>query len=57
MADLHQTSNPNRNTGIDAVGWLFSVIAAAIVVIAVLIAYEASDKNLGTVPGSQIAAR
>jgi hypothetical protein len=43
MADLHQARNPNPNTGIDAVGWLFSALVAAIVAVATVIAYEAND--------------
>ena len=57
MADLHQTRNPNPNAGIDAVGWLFSAVAAAIIAVAVLIAYEANDTMVANAPVSQIVAR
>jgi len=57
MTDLHQTRAPNPNAGIDAVGWLFSVFAAAIIAIAAVIAYEASDTRLANAPASQIVAR
>jgi len=57
MADLHQTRNPNPNAGIDAVGWLFSAVAAAIIAVAALIAYEANDTRLANAPVSQIVAR
>jgi hypothetical protein len=43
MTDLHQARNPNPNAGIDAVGWLFSALVAAIVAVAAVIAYEAND--------------
>jgi hypothetical protein len=57
MADLHQTRNPDPNAGIDAVGWLFSAVAAAIIAVAALIAYEANDTMVAKAPGSQMAAR
>jgi hypothetical protein len=57
MADLHQTGNPNPNAGIDAVGWLFSVVAAAIIAVAAEIAYEAYDTRVANAPVSQIVAR
>ena len=57
MADLHQTRNPDPNAGIDAVGWLFSAVAAAIIAVAALIAYEANDTRLANAPVSQIVAR
>jgi hypothetical protein len=57
MADLHQTRNPDPNAGIDAVGWLFSAVAAAIIAVAALIAYEANDTMVAKSPGSQMAAR
>jgi hypothetical protein len=34
MTDLHHTRAPNRNAGIDAMGWLFSALVAAIIVAA-----------------------
>ena len=58
MADLHQTTrNPDPNAGIDAVGWLFSAVAALIIAVAGLIAYEANDTRLANAPVPQIAAR
>jgi hypothetical protein len=57
MADLHERSNSQRNTQIDAVGWLFSAFAAAIIALATVIAYEASDTRLANAPVSQIVAR
>jgi predicted Co/Zn/Cd cation transporter (cation efflux family) len=56
MADLHQTRN-NPNAGIDAVGWLFSAVVAAIVAVAALVAYKANDTRLPNAPVSQIVAR
>ena len=50
MADLHQTPNPGPNAGIDAVGWIFSAVAAAIIAVAALIAYEANDTRLANAP-------
>jgi hypothetical protein len=44
------------NAGIDAVGWLFSALVAAIMVAAWVIAYEANDTRPNA-PVSQIVAR
>jgi hypothetical protein len=55
MTDLHQT--PDSHAGIDAVGWLFSAVVAAIIAVAAVIAYEASDTRLANAPVSQIVAR
>jgi hypothetical protein len=41
MTDLDQTRTPDSNAGIDVVGWLFSVVALAIIAGAAVIAYEA----------------
>ena len=57
MADLHQTRNPNPNAGIDAVGWLSSAVAVAIIAVAALIAYQANDTRVANAPVSQIVAR
>jgi len=57
MADLHQTRNPDPNAGIDTMGWLFSAFAAAIIAVAAVIAYAASDTRLANAPVSQIVAR
>jgi hypothetical protein len=54
MVDLHQ-HNPRPDGGIDAVGWLFSAVAVAILFIAAVIAYEAHETTPATV--SQIVAR
>jgi hypothetical protein len=56
MADLHQVRTPNSNAGIDAVGWLFSALVAAIVAVAAVIAYEAIDTRPDA-PVSQMVAR
>ena len=56
MTDLHQARNPNPNAAIDAVGWLFSALVAAIVAVAAVIAYEANDTRPNA-PVSQIMAR
>ena len=56
MTDLHQARNPNPNAGIDAVGWLFSALVAAIVAVAAMVAYEANDTRPNA-PVSQIVAR
>jgi hypothetical protein len=44
------------NAGIDAIGWLFSALVAAIMVAAGVIAYEANDTRPNA-PVSQIVAR
>ena len=56
VADLRQTRNPDPNAGIDAMGWLFSAVAAAIIAVAAVIAYEANDTRANA-PVSQIVAR
>jgi len=55
MADLHRTHNPRHDGGIDAVGWLFSAVAVAILFVAAVIAYEAHETR--PAPLSQIVAR
>jgi hypothetical protein len=57
MADLHQMRNPDPSAGIDTVGWLFSAVAAAIIAVAALIAYEANDMRIANAPVSQVATR
>jgi hypothetical protein len=57
MADLHKTSNSQRTTKIDAVGWLFLAFASAIIAVAVVITYEASDTRHASAPASQTVAR
>ena len=57
MADLHQTRNPDPNAGIDTVGWLFSAVAAAIIAVAAMIAYEANDAMVAKAPVSHMVAR
>jgi hypothetical protein len=57
MSDLHEIRNPNPNAGIDAVGWLFSALVAAIVAVAALIAYEANDTMVANAPVSHVVAR
>lgn len=55
MADLHQTSNPDRNAGIDAVGWLLWAFAAAIIAVAVVI--EGNDMKLANASVPHVVAR
>ena len=54
---MRQARTPNPNAGIDAVGWVFSAVAFAIIVVAVVIAYEAHDTRVANAPVSQIVAR
>ena len=54
---MHETDNSQRNTQIDAVGWLFLAFASAIIAVAAAIAYEASDTRIANAPVSQIVAR
>jgi hypothetical protein len=51
MTDLHQ------RPGIDAMGWLFSAVAAAIIAVAAVIAYEAHEASVANAPVSQAMAR
>jgi hypothetical protein len=57
MSDLHEIRNPNPNAGIDAVGWLFSALVAAIIAVAALIAHEANDTMVANAPVSHVVAR
>ena len=57
MADLHETNNSQRNVQIDAVGWVFLAFASAIIAVAAVIAYQASDTRIANAPVSQIVAR
>jgi len=57
MADLHETNNSQRNIQIDAVGWVFLAFASAIIAVAAVIAYQASDTRIANAPVSQIVAR
>jgi hypothetical protein len=56
MTDLHQAPTPNPNAGIDAVGWLFSALVAAIIAVAAVITYEANDTRANA-PVSHLVAR
>jgi hypothetical protein len=49
--DLHQT------LGIDALGCLFSAVAAVIIAVAVVIAYEAHAASVANAPVSHLVAR
>jgi hypothetical protein len=55
MADLHHTHDPRPDSGIDAMGWLFSAVVVAILLVAAVIAYEAHEAT--PAPVSQIVAR
>jgi len=56
MADLHYSRTPPAaHSGIDAVGWLFSAVALAIIAAAAVIAYEAHETR--PAPVSQTVAR
>jgi hypothetical protein len=57
MADLQQQSDPDRSAGVDVVGWIFAAFAAAIVAVAVVIAYEGHDTQLANAPVPHLAAR
>jgi hypothetical protein len=57
MADLHDTGIPESNAGIDTVGWLFLTFACAIIAVATVIAYNATDARVANAPVSQIVAR
>jgi len=56
MADLHHTRTPGPDAGIDTVGWLF-LVACAIVAIAAVITYEASDTKAANSSVPPIASR
>lgn len=46
MADVHHTRIPDSKAGIDTLGWIFLGFASAIIVAAVVIAYQGSDTKL-----------
>jgi hypothetical protein len=55
MADLHHPGTPDRNTGIDTVGWVFLAVASFVIIVAGMIAYEAHED--ANAPVSHIVAR
>jgi hypothetical protein len=57
MADLHHRHTPESHAGIDALGWLFLAFACAIIAVAAVITYEASDTTVAKSPGSHIVSR
>jgi hypothetical protein len=57
MPDLHQMSNPDRNAGIGAVGWLFLAFASAVIALAVVIAYQGNDMKLANASVPHVVAR
>ena len=57
MSDLHEARDPERNPEIDTAGWLFSVVAVAIIAAATMVAYKAQDTTVANVPVSQVVAR
>lgn len=44
MADLHETSNPERKAEIDTLSWLFFAFAVVITAGAAMIVYEANAR-------------
>jgi hypothetical protein len=56
MSDLHEARDPERGP-IDTAGWLFSVIAVAIIAAATMVAYKAHDTMVANAPVSQVVAR
>jgi hypothetical protein len=57
MPDLHQTGTSDPKTGIDVVGWVFLAFASAVIAVAAVIAYEASDTTVAKSPVSHIVSR
>jgi hypothetical protein len=57
MSDLHEARDPERGPQIDTAGWLFSVIAVAIIAAATMVAYKAHDTMVANAPVSQVVAR
>ena len=53
MSDLHEARDPQRDPEIDTAGWLFSVIAVAIIAAATMVAYKAHDTTVANAPVPQ----
>ena len=54
MSDLHEARDPQRDPEIDTAGWLFSVIAVAIIAAATMVAYTAHDTTIANAPVPQV---
>jgi len=55
---LHEARNPERETQIDTVGWLFLAFAVAITATAAMLAYKAAnDTMIANAPVSHVVAR
>jgi hypothetical protein len=57
MSDLHEARDPQPESQIDTVGWLFMIFAVAITAAATVVAYEANDTMIAKAPVSQVAGR
>jgi hypothetical protein len=56
MADLRETSNPERKAqiDIDPVGWLFAAFVVVIAAIAAMVAYNGNDMRVANTPVSHV---
>jgi hypothetical protein len=58
MSDLHEARDPERESQIDTVGWLFATLAVVIIVVAAtVVVYRANDTIAANAPVSQVVAR
>jgi hypothetical protein len=55
MSDLHEACDPERQTQIDTVGWLFLAVTVAITAAATMVVYTAN--TIANAPVSQVAGR
>jgi hypothetical protein len=56
LMDLHETSNAERTTQIDTIGWLFVAVFVVITIVAGVVAYNANDLTPTKAPVA-VAAR
>ena len=57
MSDLDEARDPEPESQIDTLGWLFMIFAVAITAAATVVAYEAYDTTIAKAPVSQVAGR
>ena len=56
MANLYETSDPKSKEQIDTAGWVFLVLAIAIIAIAAMVAYNGNSTIVANTAVSHVAA-
>jgi hypothetical protein len=57
MSDLHEARDLKREPQIDTVGWLFAILAVAIIVAAATVVYKANNTTAANAPVTEVVAR